>query len=182
LAALVFTLTQPSEHEVKPGSQSAPQLPEMQRRDPFCTAGHSLPQLPQLTGSFPVSAQASPHACPPGHEKLQLPFAHAATPPVGAVHSASQLPQLSGSLAASTSQPLMTLLSQSRKPIAQSLVQVPPLHTVPGHGSLQAPQCRVLLSRFTHSAPLQHVSCSAQSEHGSASPPEPALPSRSLTH
>jgi hypothetical protein len=61
-----------------------------------------LPQLPQLSGSFAVSAQVAPHAMPFGHVKPHAPPTHVAVPPGGAVHVAPQAPQFAGSLGSVT--------------------------------------------------------------------------------
>lgn len=112
---------------------------------PFAHAGvepeHSVPQLPQLSGSDDLSTHAPPHTSwPAGH--AHWPSVHACDAP----HLVPQLPQLSRSLSKSTQVP-----PQKSVLPGQLELHVPPRHAIAvPHDVEQSPQCFGSVVTFTH--------------------------------
>ncbi len=127
-----------------------PHWPLLQTAEPFCGTEHALVHCPQCVVDVCVSTQAPPHLVSPTLQlKSHLLATQVGTPPGGALQPLPQLPQLEGSAARSTQLPLQFVV-----PAGQVVVQFPPEHTwFAPQALLQAPQCELFASRFTHSEP-----------------------------
>jgi hypothetical protein len=133
-----------------PALQRISHLPAAQAGRPPAVPGHALPQAAQFAGSFDVFTQALPHlVVPPLQVRVHAPAVH--TSPVA--HDLPQPPQLDGFVAGATHTPL-----HAACPVGHEKLQRPPWHVdVPPAGPVQArlhaPQCPVVLARFTQRAP-----------------------------